>query len=247
MHLSLSASVPLGSDAVRTEHKYPACHSRHRDVFLALLCSAGLHVALLFGDALFVRKPSRVAAVRPEVEVVQLEMPVLDLEPETTELEEIFGDDSLEPVMAPPMLAEVPSITVSLFTQPLQPVPQTVNIGTNTLRIPTGRAGNPLGKGMGLVFDLDNIDQAPVVRNQVPPDYPLELRRNGTTGSVVVEFIVDREGNVISAIGVESTHHAFESSAVAAVKRWKFRPGKKAGRTVNTRVRQFINFNIDGS
>lgn len=211
---------------------------------IAAIISAGLHAALFWGDLLLPAGPD--APVRPPevIEIVQLEMPVIEPEVEPSEVEEAFGDDSTE-LAAPPMLADVPTVTVSVFTQPIVVVPHTLNIGTGTARIPIGRPGSPLGKGMGMIFDVANIDQPPVVRSHVPPDYPLEMRRNGTRGSVAVEFVVDKQGAVLAVQVISSSHAAFEAPAVAAVQRWRFRPGKMSGRTVNTRVRQLINFNLE--
>jgi len=243
---TLSEPHPVQPAPVRTSLKYHGSPpTRRRDLILAFIFAAGLHAAALFyGDLLFPAQPAPRVAPPPEIPVIAFELPPA-AEPETAEVQENFGDDTLEPSLAPPMQADVPTVTVSLFTQPIQIAPQNIEVGKGITRIPTGRPGNPLGKGMGTVFDINAIDQAPTVRSHVPPDYPLDLRRKGTTGSVLVEFVVDRDGTVISAVATESTHVAFEAPAVAAVKRWKFRPGKKAGRAVNTRVRQIINFTME--
>jgi periplasmic protein TonB len=237
--------LPVGPAPVRTSFKYHGSPpTRRRDLILALLFAAGMHAALLFGDLLFPAKAAPRVASAPDIPVIALELPPIE-DPETAEIQENFGDDTLEPALAPPMQTDVPTVTVSLFTQPIQIAPQNIEVGKGITRIPTGRPGNPLGTGLCAVFDINAIDQAPTVRSHVPPNYPLELRRKGTTGSVLVQFIVDRDGTVIAATATESTHMAFEAPAVAAVKRWKFRPGKKAGRAVNTRVRQSINFTME--
>jgi protein TonB len=61
---------------------------------------------------------------------------------------------------------------------------------------------------------------------------------------VVVGFIVDSSGNVVQAYVVRSSHREFEQPAVQAVSRWKFRPGRKGGRAVNTRMQVPIIFSI---
>jgi len=218
--------------------------TRRRDIVLAVIFAASVHGLLFFGDVFGDPKtaPRRVSAAREEV--IQFAMPVPDEEP-TPEPQEAFGDEFAPPSLAPPMLADVPTVNVSLFTQPLQIAPQNVQIGQGAVRVPVGRPGSPLGKGLGSVFDITKIDQAPTVRSHVPPDYPLELRRRGVTGSVVVEFVVDQEGNVVVANATESTNPAFDAAAVNAVSRWKFRPGKKNGRAVSTRVRQVVTFNLE--
>ena len=71
------------------------------------------------------------------------------------------------------------------------------------------------------------------------------MRRAGITGEVVVEFIVDANGDVRNAFAVRSTQRDFEQAAVQAVSKWKFRPGKKGGRAVNTRMQVPIVFTLN--
>ena len=59
-----------------------------------------------------------------------------------------------------------------------------------------------------------------------------------------VEFVVTAEGRVVNVIAVDTTHHGFNDSAIKAVGKWKFKPGVKNGRKVNTRMAVPINFNI---
>jgi protein TonB len=71
------------------------------------------------------------------------------------------------------------------------------------------------------------------------------MSRAGVQGSVTVEFIIDKGGNVIQAQAMKSTHKEFEAPAVEAVLKWKFKPGKIKGRPVNVRASQLIDFNLD--
>lgn len=64
-------------------------------------------------------------------------------------------------------------------------------------------------------------------------------------GAVVVEFIITTSGDVVEARVVRSTHREFENAAVRAVRKWKFAPGEKDGRKVNTRVEQVVEFSLD--
>lgn len=94
-------------------------------------------------------------------------------------------------------------------------------------------------------FTVNQLDRAPVPRVQIAPIYPFDLRRAGTEGEAVVEFIVDPVGNVIAAYPVRSTNPAFEAAAVAAVLQWKFQPGMKGGKAVNAKLRVPIVFNLE--
>ena len=59
------------------------------------------------------------------------------------------------------------------------------------------------------------------------PPYPYEARKNRTTGTGVVTLVVSfSTGNVIEARMSQSTGSAvLDSSAVSALRTWRFRPG----------------------
>ena len=56
----------------------------------------------------------------------------------------------------------------------------------------------------GPVFDIKALDRQPTPSFQARPQYPFELRRTGTGGEVVVEFVVDANGEVREARAVRS-------------------------------------------
>ncbi len=71
------------------------------------------------------------------------------------------------------------------------------------------------------------------------------MRRAGITGDVNVGFIVDSDGNVRDAYPISSSHREFEVPAVQAVSKWKFRPGRRGGKAVNTRMSVPIVFSFN--
>ena len=83
-----------------------------------------------------------------------------------------------------------------------------------------------------------------MARVQPQPVYPYEMRRAGITGEVNVGFIVDSNGDVRDAYVINSTHREFEVPAVQAVSKWKFRPGRRSGKAVNTRMSVPIVFSF---
>jgi TonB family protein len=94
------------------------------------------------------------------------------------------------------------------------------------------------------VFDLSRIDVAPVPKLQVTPQYPRELLLGRVEGEVVVDFIVDRNGDVQNAYALRSSRREFEAAAVAAVGKWKFKPGRKGGRDVPVHMQVPIFFSF---
>jgi TonB family protein len=71
----------------------------------------------------------------------------------------------------------------------------------------------------------------PVALRQPQPVYPQEMLRSRMDGEVVVEFALDAEGSVQNPAVVRSSDHGFEAAALAAVKKWKFKPATLADGT----------------
>jgi TonB family protein len=97
----------------------------------------------------------------------------------------------------------------------------------------------------GEAIDISKVDKSPIAKFQARPDYPFEMRRSGTAGSVTVNFIVDIEGNVRNAHAVRYTQREFVSSALEAIKKWKFRPGMKDGVKVNTIMQTELKYELN--
>ena len=217
-----------------------------RDVIIGILISASLHAGFLFGEKFFPEAEEvEVAVVEEEFTIELMEMPPLEPEPE--DIIESSDDAPPEEIeFAPPMQADVPSVAIDTpFVQKLQPPPPPgLERPTGVISIPKTSTSRAIGQGMKDLFDISNLDQQPVPRFQAKPVYPFEMRRAGITGEVLVAFIVDSKGNVREAYPVRSTQREFEQPAVQAVSKWKFRPGKKGGRAVNTRMQVPIQFNI---
>jgi protein TonB len=97
------------------------------------------------------------------------------------------------------------------------------------------------GAGAGGMFDGDII---PLQR--IPPQYPRDAARNGITGWVQLEVLVNADGTVRSARVLESKPKGmFEAAAVQAVLRWKFKPKVVNGQPVQQKGAQRIEFNLN--
>jgi TonB family protein len=90
------------------------------------------------------------------------------------------------------------------------------------------------------------VSKIPEIIKRVLPVYPLEMQRAGIRGDVVVDFIVDRHGNVLNPFAISSNNPAFEEPAILAVSQWKFKPGTVGGRAVNTHMQVPVQFEMDG-
>jgi protein TonB len=79
----------------------------------------------------------------------------------------------------------------------------------------------------------------------VAPIYPYELKREGITGIVSVSFEVDEQGNVQDAAVQKSSNSKFDQAALEAIKKWKFKPGRKDGVPVKMKVAIPLQFNVN--
>lgn len=94
------------------------------------------------------------------------------------------------------------------------------------------------------VFSIGNLDQSPRVVFQPAPQYPPELKKKKIQGTVYVLFIVDQDGKARDPKIQKTDNPAFDTPAMNAVKKWRFEPGKVAGRAVQFRMRVPITFSL---
>lgn len=94
------------------------------------------------------------------------------------------------------------------------------------------------------IFDIADLDQRPRPISQVEPRYPLELKKAKVTGSVVLLFVLNEGGRVEDPRIEFSSRPEFEKPALAAVRKWRFKPGTRNGKAVRSYVRQQILFNL---
>jgi len=214
-----------------------------RDVILALSVSLLIHGGAAWFGYPIPHAPVRVVRI-DEIPICRLPMP--PIEPDPVEKTDLPDDPKPLPDIAPPTLPDVPLLTRDEpFVQPFEPPrPDNARIDPKMVNIPVGSIGG--GGGDPNSFELKMLDDPPRATYQAKPVYPFELRSRGITGQVMVGFIVGVTGDVHDAYAISSTDHGFESSAVQAVMHWKFKPGKKAGRPVNTRMQVSIVFSISG-
>lgn len=220
----------------------------------ALVIAGSLHALLLLG---FNRKAPPVVAEPPDQPLIELSL-VADV----SKIEEPEPADASEPGEAVPadagyvpMLADVP-MSVDVSTAFVQQMdfsslqPKTDLSSARVIAIPTSirrGGGGTGGQGLKEIFNLAQLDRIPEAIFQPPPIFPVALRKDVETARVDVEFIVTANGEVTDVQVVSATYPGFESASITGVARWQFRPGMKAGKKVNTRMRVPLIFRvIDG-
>ena len=151
--------------------------------------------------------------------------------PETTSLPEI---PTLPPPATPPtgnsapQPRPVPQQTRSTPTRPSLPTRPTG--GSPTAKPATKeKPGSGGGNGTSALSDAQRLASGYKPR----PSYPSSARSRGHSGTVVVEFVIEENGRVLSAsVQKSSGWPELDQSAVANMRRWKFAPGKRDKRTI---------------
>lgn len=220
----------------------------HRFILPATI-AATVHVALLW----FLPEESyvRVTSVRvgigctltaaPEEPIV---LPPEDSAPDAAPVKSLAGG----PV--PPDLSEVTVFSDKAeFTMPVE---ERVSIRTDTPLKEVSKLRGDGTEGIGgpgfnppTVFRPGDLDRTPNAKVQISPEYPYEMSKSGTSGSVMVEFDVDKSGNVVRAVVVSYSHREFTEPALRAVRKWRFEPGRREGKAVPFRMTVPIEFGIE--
>jgi TonB family protein len=81
-----------------------------------------------------------------------------------------------------------------------------------------------------------HLQVRPTPMFQSRPFYPLALSTAGISGTVLVDFIVDREGVPRNLLIASSSNIAFNESALDCVSHWRFAPGTIDGHAVFTHM-----------
>jgi protein TonB len=170
-------------------------------------------------------------------------------EPEEDKVTELNDEEMTAPAVQVPMLQDVPlSVPVeSSFTQLLDTTIPTKLEGaaSNVMAIPLNiQRGRPDTSGIQNLFNIADLDRKPEPIVQQQPVFPYELKQSVSEARVRVGFIVTTRGDVIMPYIISSSDRGFERATLDAVAKWRFKPGMRGGKKVNTRVEQPIDFKV---
>ncbi|HEX8255645.1 MAG TPA: TonB family protein [Thermoanaerobaculia bacterium] len=107
-----------------------------------------------------------------------------------------------------------------------------------------GLAGGQVG-GTGDAVRVGGNVRAPVTIERVQPDYTESARRARVQGIVIVEAVIDRQGDVTEARVLKPLPMGLDQQALAAVRQWKFKPGTLNGQPVPVYWNLTINFRLE--
>ncbi len=117
---------------------------------------------------------------------------------------------------------------------------------------PGGPGVNPNGDGDGpaigtgesqpIRFTVGMTKPEPI--RQVQPRYTEKARQAGVQGTVILEAIIDEQGNVTDVRVLRGLPMGLDREAVAAVQQWKFKPAMMASKPVKVYFTLTVNFTI---
>ncbi len=165
----------------------------------------------------------------------------VDLPPPPPPPEEEEEEEPEEPEEEPPpeLVDDVPPLDLEAIENLLNPGSGVDGIaGDFTVRL---NVVDSATEDVDALFAVSDLDQPPRPVHQPSPVLDRRTRER-TPGTVHVIFIVDREGRVESPAVQRSSDPALEKSALAAVRQWRFEPGKRNGQPVRVRTRVTITF-----
>jgi|GEM_PF-857193 len=85
----------------------------------------------------------------------------------------------------------------------------------------------------------------PLYRDNPPPRYPLQARKRHYQGTVVLDVLVDARGKAQDVKIAESSGYSIlDRAAMEAVENWRFQPGRRNGRPVDTWVKLPLRFEL---
>lgn len=74
--------------------------------------------------------------------------------------------------------------------------------------------------------------------------YPAEAKENKVEGKVIVTAVIDEKGDAVKLKVLKSVGYGCDEAAIEAVKKTKFLPGKKDGKTVKVQITIPIMFKL---
>jgi protein TonB len=108
-----------------------------------------------------------------------------------------------------------------------------------------GKVGGVVGGHGDAPIPTDRVEHPPVIIARVLPVYPRAARARGLEGRVVLRAVVGRDGRVEEAITVAESAAMFDAAAVAALRQWRFQPGRdRDGKPVRVLIEVPIRFQL---
>lgn len=89
-------------------------------------------------------------------------------------------------------------------------------------------------------------EAVPLYKENPAPVYPLQAKKRGHEGTVILEVLVTKEGNAGKVSVFRSSRNTLlDEAAVSSVKKWRFEPGRRGDMKVDMTVKIPIRFQLE--
>jgi protein TonB len=109
--------------------------------------------------------------------------------------------------------------------------------------VPGGVLGGVLGGTGTAPLVVGGDVTAPELIHRVEPEYPELARLGRLQGKVILEAIINKDGDV-EQIKVLRGNQQFNDAAMEAVRQWKYRPALQSGRPVAVYFTVVVEFSL---
>jgi len=176
----------------------------------------------------------------PSADLILLSIDTADLPPPPPPPVEQEQEDEPEPEDSPPELVEeAPPLDLTQLELALgNGISENWTGGDFTVKLSNVASAE---ENVDALFTMADLDQAPRAIYQPSPVINKKLR-DKAPGTVYIIFVVDKRGRVENTTVQKSSDPIFEAPALAAIRQWKFEPGRRNGQPVRFRMRVPITF-----
>jgi protein TonB len=104
------------------------------------------------------------------------------------------------------------------------------------------------GRTAGEIQPFSKIvkEAVPLYKENPTPVYPMQAKKRGYEGTVILEVLVTKEGKAGKiSIFQSSRYSLLDESAISSVKKWRFEPGKRGDEKVDMPVKIPIRFKLE--
>jgi len=111
--------------------------------------------------------------------------------------------------------------------------------------VPGGVLGGTLG-GTGdeaVMAGVGGVSLPTIIGEKIKPEYPEVARKARIGGKVILNAVIDREGNVTD-VTVLKGHPMLNNAAIEAVKKWKYKPATQNGKAVKVYMTVAVDFTL---
>ena len=175
-----------------------------------------------------------------------------------------FADTQITPPKAPPLeqpKIRMPEATIEVQKDLKMATNNMPNIGLPNSPLIGTSMGNGLGAGLGSgsgsglgpgsggnfgggLAKIGGGVSSPELIFKVDPEFSEEARRAKFMGVVLVNLIVDQQGRPVNVHVLRGVGMGLDDKAVAAVKQYRFKPAREAGKPVAVELNVEVNFQI---